>query len=99
MHKPKKGLQLFQPVWIFIIPEMSWDFFAASVSWQFSILEGKNDSKVYQCILQDNVRIVVEAQSWEMQQDNESLIINDFTKTKFVEWHSQNLDINLAEML
>ena len=84
---------------------MVWGCFAASGPGQLAIINGKMNSKVYQDVLQENLRPSVRQlklkRGWMLQQDNDpkhtSISTSEwFQKNKIhvLEWPSQSPDLN-----
>uniref|UniRef100_A0A8C5WF56 Transposase n=1 Tax=Leptobrachium leishanense TaxID=445787 RepID=A0A8C5WF56_9ANUR len=89
---------------------MVWGCFAASGPGRIVVIDGKMNSRVYQDILQENVRPSVRQlklrRGWVMQEDNDQKHTSNSTKEwlqqnkiRLLEWPSQSPDLNLIEML
>lgn len=89
---------------------MVWGCFAASGPGRIVVIDGKMNSRVYQDILQENVRPSVRQlklrRGWVMQQDNDPKHTSNSTKQwlqqhriRLLEWPSQSPDLNPIEML
>uniref|UniRef100_A0A3B3R2T1 Tc1-like transposase DDE domain-containing protein n=1 Tax=Paramormyrops kingsleyae TaxID=1676925 RepID=A0A3B3R2T1_9TELE len=89
---------------------MVWGCFAASGPGRIVVIDGKMNSRVYQDILQENVRPSVRQlklrRGWVMQQDNDPKHTSNSTKEwlqqnkiRLLEWPSQSPNLNPIEML
>lgn len=89
---------------------MVWGCFAASGPGRIAVINGKMNSKIYQDILQENIRPSVHQlklkRGWVMQQDNDPKHTSKSTtewfklkKLRVLEWPSQSPDLNPIEML
>lgn len=89
---------------------MVWGCFAASGPGRITVINGKMNSKMYQDILQENLRPSVHQlelkRGWVMQQDNDPKHTSKSTKEwikqkklRLLEWPSQSPDLNPIEML